>query len=436
MSARLGVVADDLTGANAVGAQLAELHLPSIVTADAAALTAVPADLPAAVLDVDSRADSPEQAAAKVRGAVGALRSWGADIFYKKTDSTLRGNLGAELDAFREATGRGVLPFLPASPLNGRVTVDGVQLVEGRLLAETPIARRAIPPLLDSAVAAILARQSRAAVAAIPLATIRSGCDVLQAAVREAAGRGQVVLCDAVTMADVAAAAAACVKGGLGGAAAGGVEFCQELARLLLPRPAAPVLLVVGSLEEVSDRQVTHLLAGGGTLRFAGEAAALLTAAGCHAGEVEVAGLACRAATEGRDLLLRTRADLEASEAAFRAGRARGLGAEQTRRAVAEGLGRLAAAAAAAVPLGGFVLVGGDTTAAVYRALGATGTLIEGALAPSIPVGRLRGGRYAGLPVITKPGGWGEEGVLVAAVRALRRAGPPAPARAASARGV
>ncbi|MBI3080221.1 MAG: hypothetical protein HYY89_02370 [candidate division NC10 bacterium] len=222
----------------------------------------------------------------------------------------------------------------------------------------------------------------------------------------------------------MAAVAAACVKEGLGGAAAGGVEFCQELARLLLPRRASPVLLVVGSLEEVSDRQVARLLEAGGTLPFVGEPAALLTAAGREAAEAAVAALASRAAAEGWDLLIRTRADLEAAEAAFRAGRARGLEAGGTRRAIAEGLGRLTAAAAAAVPLGGLVLVGGDTTAAVYRALGATGTLIEGVLAPSVPLGRLQGGRCADLPVVTKPGGWGEEAVLVAAVRALRRTRP------------
>ncbi|MGH7406444.1 MAG: four-carbon acid sugar kinase family protein [Candidatus Methylomirabilales bacterium] len=73
MRVRLGVVADDLAGANAVGAQLAELGLPSIVTADPAALAAVPADRPAAVLDVDNRADPPDQAAAKVRAAVAGL---------------------------------------------------------------------------------------------------------------------------------------------------------------------------------------------------------------------------------------------------------------------------------------------------------------------------------------------------------------------------
>ena len=126
MRVRLGIVADDLTGANAVGAQLAETGLPSIVTCDPAALAAWAADLPAAVLDVDSRADGPERAAQKVRAAVAALRAWGAGIFYKKTDSTLRGNLGAEIDAFREATGAALLPFVTASPLNARVTVDGV----------------------------------------------------------------------------------------------------------------------------------------------------------------------------------------------------------------------------------------------------------------------------------------------------------------------
>ncbi len=74
MRVRLGIVADDLTGANAVGAQLAETGLPSIVTSDPAALAAWAADLPAAVLDVDSRADGPERAAQKVRAAVATLR--------------------------------------------------------------------------------------------------------------------------------------------------------------------------------------------------------------------------------------------------------------------------------------------------------------------------------------------------------------------------
>ena len=78
MRVRLGIVADDLTGANAVGAQLAETGLPSIVTSDPAALAAWAADLPAAVLNVDSRADGPERAAQKVRAAVAALREWGA----------------------------------------------------------------------------------------------------------------------------------------------------------------------------------------------------------------------------------------------------------------------------------------------------------------------------------------------------------------------
>jgi len=128
---RLGIVADDLTGANAVGAQLAETSLPSIVTSDPAALAAWAADLPAAVLNVDSRADGPERAAQKVRAAVAALREWEAGIFYKKTDSTLRGNLGAEIDAFREAAGAALLPALGATGT----------LIEGVLAPSVPLGR-------------------------------------------------------------------------------------------------------------------------------------------------------------------------------------------------------------------------------------------------------------------------------------------------------
>src|SRR5699024_5192184 len=50
----------------------------------------------------------------------------GVSFIYKKTDSALRGNIGAELAAVLKASGRKQLPFLPAFPQMNRLTQNGV----------------------------------------------------------------------------------------------------------------------------------------------------------------------------------------------------------------------------------------------------------------------------------------------------------------------
>lgn len=55
----------------------------------------------------------------------------GVKYLFKKTDSALRGNIGAELTAMLDATGRSLLSFVPAFPQINRVTVNGVHYIEG-----------------------------------------------------------------------------------------------------------------------------------------------------------------------------------------------------------------------------------------------------------------------------------------------------------------
>ena len=58
-----------------------------------------------------------------------------ARILYKKIDSTLRGNVAAELEAAREALGvKRPIIVAPAFPAQGRIVQDGRVLVDGRPL--------------------------------------------------------------------------------------------------------------------------------------------------------------------------------------------------------------------------------------------------------------------------------------------------------------
>lgn len=111
------------------------------------------------VINTDSRHDAPARAAAKVRSAVRSLRRWGAVRLYKKIDSTLRGPLGAETDAFlRAGKFAGPLFFIPAFPGAGRTLVGGRLLVNGVPLNRTPFGRDPRSPRRTARVAALLRR--------------------------------------------------------------------------------------------------------------------------------------------------------------------------------------------------------------------------------------------------------------------------------------
>jgi len=133
MSTQRGlIVADDLSGANDTGHQLATRGYPTtVVTGEAATVE----QESVVVVNTDSRYAAPEAAAERVRSAVA---QYPASFAYKKVDSTLRGNLVAEIEAMLGATESAIAVVAPAFPAMGRVTVGGIHVVDG-----TPVSRRA-----------------------------------------------------------------------------------------------------------------------------------------------------------------------------------------------------------------------------------------------------------------------------------------------------
>ncbi len=127
---RLVIVADDLTGAADSAAALAPAE-PTSVVLDAAAgwpSTGVVA------VDTDSRHEDPHVAGDRVAAAAGRALDLGSQVF-KKIDSTLRGNVAAEIsaaaEAFRARVGKPLVVLAPAFPATGRTTVNGVVHVHG-----------------------------------------------------------------------------------------------------------------------------------------------------------------------------------------------------------------------------------------------------------------------------------------------------------------
>ncbi len=104
------VLADDATGALEAGAKLADRGSRCLVTLHRD-LTAAPDAL---VVDAETRHLTREAALACVRGLAREARRRGVRHLYKKTDSTLRGHIGAEFQALLDVFPERPLLYVPA----------------------------------------------------------------------------------------------------------------------------------------------------------------------------------------------------------------------------------------------------------------------------------------------------------------------------------
>lgn len=442
------VIADDLTGAGDTGVQFARAGLRTRALIGAWSVHAVQgADV--VVINTESRALEPEEAYERIARTAAELRAAGAIPIYKKIDSTMRGRVGAELDALLDMFGLDMAIVSPAFPDNGRTLIGGYLLVSGQPVARTAIGRDPVAPVRESHVPTLLASQTRRSVRHIGLQVVEAGAERLCTALGAARQPGgSVVVIDAVSDGDleVIVEAASMLENGsfvthagsVANGRKGGVVLVGSagLARPLARRLRAGlrrhlgtsrearriVLVVVGSVNPVSREQLAWLTSQQDTLVVHLDVnAALQGGDAWQQAKHSVRQVVGRAATEGRVLVLTTRGDPADVEAARRAGSAHGLGAVEVARRIAEALAEVAAGALDRLKVAGVVLTGGDTARAFLGRLGAAGIDLISEVQPGIPAGTLNSGRRPGLWVITKAGGFGSREALALAVEYLLR---------------
>src|SRR5215211_2028051 len=149
----IGVIADDLTGAADTGVQFFRAGYRTAVFFDESGELAD--DLDAVSFDTDSRTMPAGFAAQRVLAAARVARE--ARMVYKKLDSTLRGNVAAELAAALGGSGRERVVVAPACPAAGRSTVGGTQRVHGVPVDETEMANDPHTPVTNAHVPSLLA---------------------------------------------------------------------------------------------------------------------------------------------------------------------------------------------------------------------------------------------------------------------------------------
>src|SRR5262245_59236965 len=115
-SMRILALADDMTGALEAGAKFSGAGIAAVVSAQPA--SADPAHV--VVFDTETRHSAPSEAAAVVRRFVLESRVGQPRLIYKKTDSTLRGNIASELWALAGLFPDQRVGYAPAYPALGR----------------------------------------------------------------------------------------------------------------------------------------------------------------------------------------------------------------------------------------------------------------------------------------------------------------------------
>lgn len=152
------VIADDLTGANDTAVQFYKKGLTvDMVFALQQVNESNASDV--LVINTDSRSLMIENAQKRIF-AIGEHLNLEQKQIYKKVDSTLRGNIGAELEACLSVSDRNVAIFCPALPSANRIVKDGVCFVDGKPLLETEFATDPKTPVISSNVNKIIANQT------------------------------------------------------------------------------------------------------------------------------------------------------------------------------------------------------------------------------------------------------------------------------------
>lgn len=404
---RVGVIADDLTGACDSGIEFLPC-VPSVlvqVSPDSPEPAAGTCDI--VVHNTQSRRLSPQDAYARVFGVASRVISSGAGLILKKVDSALRGNFGRETAAVMDAANDSVAFILPAIPDAGRQTIGGVQHINGVPIAETFYARDPEYPVCESSVLRLAEAGSGRRAGLIPLEDVRAGRTAETAAKLQQAGC-QLIVVDAETDDDLYRAVAGLVGqpryslfvGCQGLAKALAAHFGGSKGRHADVEPlAGPMLCVCGTLHPQSRRQLHVAAESGAVARLELNADDMAGERRTERSLNNVVQCLARNLREGEHVAVCLSCQAERFSAEL-CERAIGFLAEVSRRTLESA--RVSA----------LFLTGGETAYSVCRAIGVETLKLHVRIAPLVVASRVVGGPCEGMLIITKGGSIGPDDLL------------------------
>jgi|LSQX01.2.fsa_nt_gb uncharacterized protein YgbK (DUF1537 family) len=419
------LLADDLTGANDGAVQLAKKGLRTLVYIEPLGsheddLAQLRETVDVLAVDTETRGLSADEAGEVIRRAVsklGLTNQTGIQV-YKKIDSTLRGNVGKEIEVLMTLLEKDVCVLAPSYPQHRRVVVGGYLLVDNRPLGLTQYFQSKLPSWIGSYIPSLLREQTRLPVGLIELKTLMQG----EEAVRHELGRHRkagtrIIVFDAVTEEHLQAvvnytsllgpSVLYCGSAGLADfiiSQSGGSEHPP-----VLTRAQGPVLIVVGTRNKIMEGQISYLKERIPACHIRLDPTVFLNqpeqALEAHA------DLALQALSSGEHVLLQTVAagGWENDSAPHR----------EREISIRNFVSELSAEIARTANIRDLIIIGGDTALGICTVLGAGQLQVEAELLPGIPLVSVESGEHRGMRIITKAGGFGVETTLYELVSSI-----------------
>lgn len=432
----IGIVADDITGANDIGIMYAKAGLQTdVYTLDAWNPEAVAADRPdVLIIDTNSRLDQPQDAYRKVKQATEALREAGCVKFINKTCSVFRGNIGSEFDAMLDELSASFAVVVLGFPKNGRTTLGGVHYVRGQLLEESEFRNDPVHPMTESNLVSILQKQTARLVGLLPIEIVERGADVLRAEIDRQrslcsylivdvrdqeslriiaeAVQDEPILCGSSALSEESALLQAASKSTADGSEAGDAPDNQSEA------DRSGVLCAAGSLMPQTAAQIAFAKKSG-VEAFELDSLLLLETGEREAHITSLIEQVSSVLTAGRDCLVHASNDPAKVAETKRRAAALGSGNTDVSRFVSEALSSVIASIVERTGQRRLLIAGGETSAAVCEALGARGLRLLREIEPGLPSCLAIGGGTPYLLVL-KSGSFGSEPFFVKAIEHLK----------------
>jgi uncharacterized protein YgbK (DUF1537 family) len=374
---RIAVIADDLTGALDTGVQFTQWGY-------ATQLVETPDDTTAEVIiiNTDTRNKPPTEAYIKTYEIAEKLD---VELVYKKTDSTLRGNPGPEIQAILDALNEKKVVFTPTYPPTGRKVENGHLYVNEKPITETEYIieykykTSFIPDILDTE---------------IPVHVIGSPGDAPMTGIN---------VFDSKTEYDLNLIASHKTRV-MAGSAGLADAICQRL------RDPPPVLSIIGSIRTETRTQLTLLKDRLGTTLIP-----LDTIRALNNSPQNTIQEAEAAINRGRDVAITSSISSDVIENTWIEAKRLNLSAYEVEKRITDTLAEITEAL---LPkrLSGLIITGGATALAVTKYLKIENIMILDEVQPGIPVLKLDN-----IPVITKAGGFGQPNTLIQATKYLKR---------------
>ena len=255
------VIADDLTGSNATCSLFKKIGLR------AASILKLQGDIN---YDVDvisystaSRGLDKEEAYKKVSEAIKILKNKDVLVYNKRIDSTLRGNIGTEINAMLDnLEDDRIAVVIPSYPDSGRIVVNKTMLVNGVLLENSDAGKDPKTPIKTSCVESLIQKGIKYSSTYFTLSDIEQPIEEIVKKIQEAIKKSRVLVFDAVNNEDIIKISKAIIHSDINIITVDPGPFTLYYSKELQKKNhlEKKILMVIGSVTATTKKQIEYIL--------------------------------------------------------------------------------------------------------------------------------------------------------------------------------